>query len=306
MAAAGDTIYVADGTYAAAAGRTNVNRVAVDKAVTVQSVNGPTVTTIQGCQVAGTFVGDGAVRGAYLTNGATLTGFTLTGGATRNSGDYSDQSGGGVWCESGATVNRCIISGNVAAFFGAGACSASYWARGTLNNCLFTGNSTLNNGGGGGGAYNSTLNNCTLTGNSCLWSGRGDSYGGGAEFSTLNNCILVANSAFSGGAAEASILNNCDYYGNSPDDIASCDLYNCLNADPLFTSASNLRLQSAPRASTPAATPLPRPGLIWMEIRAPSAARWTWVRTRSLEPRRMPRPASLQSTLSSTLSGGEG
>jgi hypothetical protein len=208
-AAPGDEIIVTKGIYTTG-GRavgTNllVNRVAVDKPLTLRSVNGPQSTVIQGCQVPGTTNGDGAIRCVYLTNGASLTGFTLTNGATRTAWDEADHenSGGGLWCEStNALVANCVLTGNSAASNGGGA------YRGTLIDCTITGNSA--NGGGGGAAW-CKLNRCTLTGNSA------DS-GGGAYWGELEHCMLTRNSGGNGGGAGGCTLNNCLLTGN----IASC------------------------------------------------------------------------------------
>src|SRR5262245_3916138 len=84
VAVDGDEIVVTNGVYQTGAQETYgmFSRVAVTKPVIVRSVNGPDVTIIQG---AGP-IGEMAVRCVYLTNGAVLAGFTLTGGATQDYG----------------------------------------------------------------------------------------------------------------------------------------------------------------------------------------------------------------------------
>jgi hypothetical protein len=229
VAPPGATILVTNGTYAAG-GRTTpspgdgaTNRVAVDKPVTVRSVNGSGVTVIQGQMPGAT---NGYMRCIYLTNAATLVGFTLTNGVATY--------GGGVYCESSAVLSNCVLTGNSAVHnnYGWGNGGGAY--GGTLNNCTLTDNSAYNQGGGADGA---TLNNCTLTGNS-----EGSLYGagGGACSCTLNNCTLTGNSAYVGGGAYSCTLNNCTLTGNSAayagGGAYDSALYNCI---VYFNTATN-------------------------------------------------------------------
>ena len=110
VAVAGDEVVVMDGVYGVG-GRVvygaMTNRVAVDKPITLRSVNGPNATFIQGASPAG----NSAVRCVYLSDGAILSGFTLTNGATRNSGDLTrERSGGGLWCQStNSFASNCVL-----------------------------------------------------------------------------------------------------------------------------------------------------------------------------------------------------
>jgi hypothetical protein len=249
----GDTVLVSDGVYNSYTGRVSgvtgallKSRVVIDKPITVQSVNGPSATSITGVGPSG----NSAIRCVWMTHGASLVGFTLSNGATRFflGGDFveEDYSGGGVCALStSATVTNCVIRNNLAQAHGAGAYKV------TLNNCSLSSNVAQNNGGGayqsvlndstlssnrgnnGGGAWGSTLNNCSLSNNrstpqsgggannctlnNCLLSGNiAANAGGGAYNSSMNNCTLTANSASvgSGGGAFLGTLNNCIVYLN--------------------------------------------------------------------------------------------
>ncbi len=111
-ASAGDLILVTNGLYQfggrPASPGVLTNRVDVNKALTVQSVNGPAVTLIQGFQVDESATNAYlSVRCVYLTNNALLVGFTLTNGCTGGGtgADHNDSLGAGVsakpmrWCQ---------------------------------------------------------------------------------------------------------------------------------------------------------------------------------------------------------------
>jgi len=216
----GDHIIVTNGIYQTGARIANdatSNRLAVTKAVRVESVNAPLVTMIQGYQVPGTTNDVSAIRCAYVTNGAILAGFTLRGGASQAKGDSQ---GGGVRCESiNAVVTNCIVSGNAGNLSGAGGAYG-----GTLQNCVLSNNTA--GAGFGGGAYGSTLNNCRLIGNIA-------SFGGGAYNCTLNGCLIISNVAPGVGAQAGGtlncILNNCSLVGNYSGGLGGGALGGALN-----------------------------------------------------------------------------
>jgi hypothetical protein len=228
----GDLILVTNGIYATGGRVVNdgiggilTNRVAMTKPVTLQSINGPAVTVIQGYQIPGTTNGDTAVRCVYMADGAVLIGFTVTNGATQAT-SRGDTDGGGIFCwySGHAIVSNCVLIANSSGYgYGGGI------EGGTLYNCQLIGNHTITRGGA---ASDSILNNCILTNNHAFYG-----FGGGTYECKLNNCLLTGNSVdspdFGGqsGGADNSVLTNCTLIGNSGywgGGTGESTLYNCL------------------------------------------------------------------------------
>src|SRR5436190_22584772 len=230
---AGDIVWVTNGIYQTGTrivpGDTTPNRVAVTKAITVQSVNGAAAAIIKGSQTPGITNGPTAVRCVYLTNGAALIGFTLTNGATQAGSGTDVGLGGGVRSLSpSSVVSNCVLVGN-SALFGAGA------ASGTLSGCILSNNIAQNAGGGYYAAIRSAvsgeLNNCLIVGNAAQAGGAASAPGGGRA--SLNNCTIFGNSASraggglsSVGAAAQSFLSasNCVVTGNHAPTNVNYDL----------------------------------------------------------------------------------
>lgn len=260
----GDLVMVANGTYQTG-GRIVygllTNRVVINKAIMVQSANGPELTIIQGYQIqTGDTNYNRNIRCVYMTNGAVLNGFTITGGATYALGSLNAQlSGGGVYCEStSAILTNCILKSNmcVSQFPSSGG-GAVY--RGTLNNCTLANNlvptNSANYGVSGGGAFQSALNGCLIVSNSASFGGGAanstlndsvvkdnrapfygsTSFGGGIYHSPATNCLITGNfSGTHGGGAEGGPLDHCILSNNTcagfgGGSFASA-LYNCLVA----------------------------------------------------------------------------
>lgn len=216
---AGDVVLVTNGVYTSGGkvkGGNLTNRVALDKPLTVQSVNGPSVTIIQGIWNPIVTNGPAAVRCAWLTNGAFLSGFTIRGGATRPpaSGATDEMYGGGVFgFSTNAFVANCIIVSNTCATSGGGA------YRVTLTNSTLIRNRAVGSGiagqgfgnyGSGGGAASCNIYNCFIVENAAQ-----QNDGGGTLNCRLKACALVRNSTFlMGSGASGGTLLNCTLTGN--------------------------------------------------------------------------------------------
>ena len=190
-------------------------RVVVKKGVTLESRDGADTTIIKGSASPSTSrsdgCGDGAVRGVFLCDGATLRGFTVTGGRTLYNSTSStiDTMGGGVCGAYSATdgdasqyrglVDNCIISNNAARTGG----GAQY---GTYRNCRFFGNSVYNNMG---------YALCRGLAEGCVFKGNGPGNG----HSVCYNCKVV-NCTLFGGQAGASSSNRGLVFNEGSTDLA--------------------------------------------------------------------------------------
>jgi len=237
----GDTVYVADGIYdqggIPAQGFAHTNRVCATNAVTIQSMNGPEHTFIVGKKHSHTlWRGPDAIRGAFLDGGAILTGFTITNGHSRVTGDLKDQDGGGIMgiYPASSYVTNCIITDNTAHSTGGGANSV------VLNDCLIKDNSSTGSGGGlsgctandclimdntannAGGASSCDLTSCNITGNQAWYSG------GGTQYGSLTSCLITGNySAREGGGVYSSFIINCTVTKNTSGFKSCGGIINC-------------------------------------------------------------------------------
>lgn len=213
-AAASDVVWVTNGVYDSGGKKSvdgQTNRVLIDKALTVASVNGPHFTTIKGewdPQINGPL----AIRCAWLTNEATLKGFTLYSAATTAT-SYGLKGGGAYGVSRSATLINCVLATNSASSAGGGAAGLN------LKGCTLVGNEVVSSPGiigAGGGAVNCLLDGCRVFGN------RASVHGGGISDSTAQSCVINGNEAGAGivdyrsggGGVYSSVLLNCTVVGN--------------------------------------------------------------------------------------------
>jgi hypothetical protein len=208
LAAGGDTVLLADGTWSGPGNR----GVTVAKAVTIRSASADPADCIVDCEGAGRgFLFEG------FSSAARLEAITITNGTASYGGGLAftgvspeivdcriientatgTGGGGGVATDAGSSPRlvRCTISGNVSSGSGGG----GIWNQGgspVFINCVVSGNSTFGVGLVGGGMYTQNggiplLANCAFVGNSAY-----DGSGIYCSFSsnpTIVNCILWGN-----------------------------------------------------------------------------------------------------------------
>jgi hypothetical protein len=232
-ASAGDTVWVTNGTYSSggkvmAGVLTNI--VALNKPILLQSINGPSVTTILGSKSAF----PAYARCAWVTNDAVLSGFTLRSGGAFSPNNVTPAllAGGGVWCSSlTSIVTNCWITSCTAYSNGGGVYG------GTLKSCVISGNYSQ---ASAHGVCASVLNNSLVVSNGFLGS---PCYA--TCYCVLTNCTVAFNeSSYPLEASSRDLLVNCIVFANpwwytpGHNYIASTFLYSC--STPLPAGVGNI------------------------------------------------------------------
>jgi hypothetical protein len=216
-----DTVLVTNGVYdtdcTPTPGGSTSNRVCVTNSLTLRSVNGSDYTFIKGHKHSGDQYGLGvsAVRGVYMGNASTITGFTITNGHS-NLGC----SGGGLKAsDTNCVIRDCCFVNNAARVSGGAVINA------TAFNCSFRDNNVYYSSADGGAAADAVLKECVFSNNDA------SAEGGAAYHCILKKCILCSNnSGTHGGGASRSVLKNCLIYNNSSGfgtAAFNCILENC-------------------------------------------------------------------------------
>ena len=174
------------------------------------------------------------ITGAF---GATLDGFTITGGNTA-------EAGGGMTndCVAWMMVANCTFRGNIGGLVGGGMYNGS--SSPTVSNCTFTSNTA--NFGGGMCNYNASprVTNCTFTGNTS------HSGGGMCNFvasPTVTNCIFTNNSGDNSGGgggmdnlSSSPTVSYCSFTGNTTSVVRLTLLY-IWRSSPRFSPPARSR-----------------------------------------------------------------
>ncbi len=213
-AVSGDTIVFA-------AGVTTVTlttaELLVDKNVTI-SGPGPDKLTVQRASAT-------RFRIFRVTQNATISGMTITGGCPAN---YPG--GGGIYNGGALAVTNCTISGNVQDNWGNSGGGIANFGTMTVTNTTISGNGLPGNPGGGiyAGSKNTTITNCTISGN------HGSGILGGVDGSgVISNSTISGNGDVSNsgaGIVGSWVVTKCMISGNLSGGIDGHDMTitNCM------------------------------------------------------------------------------
>ncbi len=187
-ASPGDTVRVADGTYAI------TNSIVINKAITVESANGPDAV----------FVDAGGSNRVFTLGkvDCTLSGLSITNG-------FDGSWGGGVYCPTGYwdgyDKDRQIITNCV--FMGNDADQGGGMYRGIAKNCRFE----KNTGQTGAGAAYTQAFDCEFISNTVTGTGNG----GGMRVGEAIRCLFTNNVAIFGGGMASGEAIDCDFFNNT-------------------------------------------------------------------------------------------
>ena len=216
LAADGDTILVAPGTYVETIDflgkRLVIEGTGGAAATIIDADGGPTAVTADGAEPAGT----------------ALRGFTLTGGTGQDVivvdsslGDYHIVTGGGgLYAGPGAhlDLSDCAITGNTigTATFSYGGGVLAYACTLQITDCSFSNNSAEDAGAAyatAGGQVSLTMNGCTVTNNASPGGPVILILGG---FGQVNDCVIADNTGTGLSKSGYGVaVTHCTFYGNT-------------------------------------------------------------------------------------------
>ncbi|MEW6252850.1 MAG: right-handed parallel beta-helix repeat-containing protein [Planctomycetota bacterium] len=201
VAAPGELVLVADGTYRGAGNRALDYR---GKSITVRSEDGPTACIID-CE----FAAPAFIFRNRETRAARLVGFTITGG--------QQLEGGGIYCEgSSPTIDSCLILSNRAGFRGGGI-GCNQGAAPAILRCTIRGNLAGTGGGVYSWASNPEISDCLIAENRTdMFGGAGIGAGSGSRITAIR-CRITRNlgQGFSGNGggilvtASSAVIGDC-------------------------------------------------------------------------------------------------
>jgi parallel beta-helix repeat protein/predicted outer membrane repeat protein len=131
------------------------------------------------------------VTGSWTDSNVVMDGFTITAGYA-NGSSSPDKRGGGMFCDSNATVTNCTFTGNYAIIGGG---MYNWGGNPIVKSCTFSENLVY---GSGGGMYNMGSSSPTLI--NCSFIGNHAGYDGGGMYNLISS-PAVKGCAFSGNSA---------------------------------------------------------------------------------------------------------